>query len=42
MFEFYSLEFGSVWILHYEVSKFKGIKFKHSQTLEGNIQILKC
>ena len=41
MFEFYSLKLENVWILHLEISEFKGVKSKHPQNLEGKIKILK-
>ena len=41
MFGFYSLKFGSVWILHPKISKFGGIKSKYLETLWGKIQIMK-
>ena len=33
--------FEYIWILHSNVSEFKNVKSKYSQTLEGKIQILK-
>ena len=41
VFEFYSLKFESVWILHPKISKFGSVKCKHPQTLGGKFQILK-
>ena len=38
VFEFYFLNFGSVWILYPKVSKFVGVKSKQYQTLRGKIQ----
>ena len=41
MFGFYSLKFGSIWILLPKVSEFSDVKSKYFQTLEGKIQVLK-